>query len=149
MSAHLVYQPLPCHFCVSWSPSSVHNLYIQHRHERLIGHKLLVDLFRKQPALCSQEGGDNGRKPRGPLCQLLAPLRCDRREGGGLDRGGSSSASPDVRKRACRRPSLPQPRHYLHWLCIKVNSPALTIIQLSHNMSAVSFIGEPGTHFSG
>ena len=58
------------------------------------------------------------------------------------------AASPDVRKRAER--AVPASRlYYLHWLCIKVNSPALTIIQLSHNMSAVSFIGEPGIHFSG
>lgn len=49
----------------------------------------------------------------------------------------------------CRPPSLPaEPRHYLHWLCIKLNSPLLTINQLSHIMSALNFIGEPGIHFS-
>ena len=52
------------------------------------------------------------------------------------------AASPDVRKRAER--AVPASRlYYLHWLCIKVNSPALTKHPASrHIMSALSFIGE-------
>ena len=46
----------PCYFAVSWSPSSVHNVYIYHRHQRLIGHKLLVDLFRKPAQLTARKG---------------------------------------------------------------------------------------------
>ena len=56
-------------------------------------------------------------------------------------------ASPDVRKRAER--AVPASRlYYLHWLCIKVNSPALTKHPASrHIMSALSFIGEHPVHF--
>ena len=57
------------------------------------------------------------------------------------------AASPDVRKRAER--AVPASRlYYLQWLCIKVNSPALTKHPASrHIMSALSFIGEHPVHF--
>ena len=97
-----------------------------------------------QPAQCrSREGEDNGRKPRGPSAlPIIGSIEMWSAWGRGIVRGGSG-ASPDVGKRAVP-PAL---RHYLHWLCIKLNSPALTIIQLSHIMSALSFIGE--INFSG